>query len=251
MPSRQFRGLVVRWPLPRPNLLKGLGLRPPAMRAHAAVHPQPDDRDGEAAPEARGTDAAEPAPPVQPTPATKLHAPPRGIQRTVSNASEGSEGSRLRALDSVAAVFDLLGGRNLVSDMMTADAACALESESTSVASKDRMPKRRFVDANSARLPVSAKYVLNPNNAFMRWWDLVMFGLLVFTALATPYEVGFLRTQLDGMFWLNRFVDVLFLVVRMRAGLLVAHDPHCHVLTSCGARVRRAGHWCELFPPIL
>lgn len=68
-------------------------------------------------------------------------------------------------------------------------------------------------------------WLVNPNSTGMKAWDIVVLLLLLFTATVTPYEVAFLSaalgdpsstkiSQFDGLFFVNRIVDVLFLVVR-------------------------------------
>ena len=37
---------------------------------------------------------------------------------------------------------------------------------------------------------------------------------LIFTALVTPVEVAFLKTQIDTLFFINRVIDLIFVVVR-------------------------------------
>ena len=54
--------------------------------------------------------------------------------------------------------------------------------------------------------------VLDPNALFMKKWDAIMMLLLVFTALFTPFEVAFMETRLDAVFWINRVVDLGFMV---------------------------------------
>ena len=53
--------------------------------------------------------------------------------------------------------------------------------------------------------------VLNPQESvYLRGWDLVMLMLLLYTAVITPYEVAFLESAINFLFFLNRFVDLLF-----------------------------------------
>ena len=52
--------------------------------------------------------------------------------------------------------------------------------------------------------------VIDPNSPAMVHWDGFMMLLLLFTAVFTPFEVAFLTTRLDFIFWLNRFVDLGF-----------------------------------------
>ncbi len=51
------------------------------------------------------------------------------------------------------------------------------------------------------------KCVINPNGEFCKNWDLLMVALLIFTAIVTPFEVGFLTPKFDGLYVVNRFVD--------------------------------------------
>ncbi len=41
---------------------------------------------------------------------------------------------------------------------------------------------------------------------------------VLFTATVTPFEVAFLETSLNGLFVVNRIVDVIFLIVRVSMG---------------------------------
>jgi hypothetical protein len=52
----------------------------------------------------------------------------------------------------------------------------------------------------------------NQNAFFKRWDGMVMLALL-FTASVTPFEVAFLTPGINTLFFLNRLVDLLFLVV--------------------------------------
>ena len=54
------------------------------------------------------------------------------------------------------------------------------------------------------------KCVINPNGEFCKSWDLLMVALLIFTAIVTPFEVGFLEPKFDGLYVVNRFVDAGF-----------------------------------------
>ena len=46
----------------------------------------------------------------------------------------------------------------------------------------------------------------------MKVWDLAMVIVLLLVAIVTPFEVAFLDIQIDGLFFVNRVVDALFLV---------------------------------------
>jgi CRP-like cAMP-binding protein len=70
--------------------------------------------------------------------------------------------------------------------------------------------------------------LLNKNSQLMRFWDVVMIVLLAFTALFTPFEVSFVTaesaTALDTWFWVNRIVDLGFLVDLVFNFFLPYHD---------------------------
>jgi hypothetical protein len=57
--------------------------------------------------------------------------------------------------------------------------------------------------------------LIHPASGFMRRWDMVTLVLLAFTAVVTPFEVCFLDPSsdiTDGLFWVDRLVDLLFAV---------------------------------------
>ena len=61
-------------------------------------------------------------------------------------------------------------------------------------------------------------YIIDPRtNHVVGYWDLLTSLALVFTALVTPVEVGFLTApsgaarMSNGLFWTNRFVDLIFI----------------------------------------
>ena len=49
---------------------------------------------------------------------------------------------------------------------------------------------------------------------FLHKWDVLTMLCLIFTALVTPVEVAFLKTQIDTLFFINRVIDLIFVVVR-------------------------------------
>eukprot|EP00854_Cymbomonas_tetramitiformis_P008719 gene8719-10340_t len=53
---------------------------------------------------------------------------------------------------------------------------------------------------------------INPKSNFMTYWDLHSMLLLIYTSIVTPFEVGFLTTSINTMFFLNRYVDLFFIV---------------------------------------
>eukprot|EP00854_Cymbomonas_tetramitiformis_P020165 gene20165-24136_t len=72
----------------------------------------------------------------------------------------------------------------------------------------------------------SSKWVIDPRWPIMRKWDMVTFLLLVFTALVTPYEVAFLSTDLNAMFFVNRLVDTLFIIDLFFCFFMAYFDVH-------------------------
>ena len=68
------------------------------------------------------------------------------------------------------------------------------------------------------------------SSSFTPWWDLVMSIAILFTALVTPYEVSFLPMATgwqwpagSGLFLLNRFIDVLF-IMDMAVNFVLVYD---------------------------
>eukprot|EP00937_MAST-01D_sp_MAST-1D-sp2_P003836 g3836.t1 len=58
--------------------------------------------------------------------------------------------------------------------------------------------------------------VLDPGSDMMRRWDATIVLALLFTAIVTPYEVSVMKAisypQVDALFVVNRFVDIIFVV---------------------------------------
>jgi len=86
----------------------------------------------------------------------------------------------------------------------------------TEIAAVEGSPELSGVEDQARLLEIKAKYrrkskwVLNPRSKFFRTWDMNTAVLLVYTAVVTPFEVGFLTTKLDGLFYFNRLVDLCF-----------------------------------------
>jgi CRP-like cAMP-binding protein len=58
------------------------------------------------------------------------------------------------------------------------------------------------------------KYVqgtIKLTSRFMIWWDVILASILCFTGIVTTFEVAFLETAYDGLFFVNRIIDCLFL----------------------------------------
>ena len=69
-----------------------------------------------------------------------------------------------------------------------------------------------FADPGRARIPADAKCIVDPKGDFQGNWDLVMVACLMFTAIVTPFEVAYIEPAFNGLFIINRLVDLLFLI---------------------------------------
>jgi potassium voltage-gated channel Eag-related subfamily H protein 7 len=56
------------------------------------------------------------------------------------------------------------------------------------------------------------KHVIKPTGKWMRTWNAVIAIFLLFTAVVTPYEVSFLETKLDALFFFNQIVTIGFII---------------------------------------
>ena len=76
---------------------------------------------------------------------------------------------------------------------------------------------RRLTRTEAQRMGMSSGRwvpVLDPRSYAMGNWDLIMFALIIFTAVVTPFEVGFIRLSpySSPLFIFNRIVDCLFAI---------------------------------------
>jgi len=53
--------------------------------------------------------------------------------------------------------------------------------------------------------------VVLPTSAFSQNWDIVMTFLLTYVAIVTPFDTSFLTPSVDGLFFVNRWMDMMFL----------------------------------------
>ena len=63
---------------------------------------------------------------------------------------------------------------------------------------------------------------------FFSRWDVYIILLLLFTAIVTPVEVAFLQTTLGALFFINRAVDLSFLIVSIQLvelRIFAKHSP--------------------------
>jgi hypothetical protein len=70
--------------------------------------------------------------------------------------------------------------------------------------------KEKIVLEKATGSKKSVNGVLHPQSQFVQKWDLAMLWLMAFTATVTPYEIGFLETKIDTLFFLNRIADIGF-----------------------------------------
>lgn len=86
-----------------------------------------------------------------------------------------------------------------------------LPAEALAAANKSNLPNGR----SRASDMQNVGWIIDPRQTkWMPRWDLLMVGALTFTALVTPVEVVFLSegTYITGLWVVNRFVDLLFLI---------------------------------------
>jgi len=69
--------------------------------------------------------------------------------------------------------------------------------------------------AKAQNLQMRTRFMIDPRNSVaIDLWSVVTAASLIFVALITPFEVGFLdapSSALDGLFIVNRFIDAIFL----------------------------------------
>ena len=66
-------------------------------------------------------------------------------------------------------------------------------------------------------------FIVNPNDPYLKTWDVVIALLLIYTALFTPWEISFLEPDLNSLFYINILVDILFF-----ADLCLQFVSHVH-----------------------
>ena len=76
----------------------------------------------------------------------------------------------------------------------------------------------------------SQRFIIDPRSSmWIGWWDAIISISLVFTALCTPVEVGFLSIPpnkwKDPLFLVNRLVDIVFLLDMMLQFVLM-YNPN-------------------------
>lgn len=90
-----------------------------------------------------------------------------------------------------------------------------------------------------ANVMPQGQFFLDPQSSFQRKWDLFIILLLFFTAAVTPAEVAFLEPKYNGLFVINRFVDVGFIVdmfMQFRLGFV---DPETFEIVYDTGRITK------------
>ena len=63
-----------------------------------------------------------------------------------------------------------------------------------------------------ARLRSSGRATINPRSRFTKIWDIFLVSALIWTTFVTPFEVAFSQGEAMPRYYLNRVVDVVFVV---------------------------------------
>eukprot|EP00966_Prymnesium_polylepis_P201799 4675806-Prymnesium_polylepis.3 len=92
------------------------------------------------------------------------------------------------------------------------------------------------------------RWVIDPRSShFMKYWDSCTIAALIFTALATPFEVAFLPPPKDtssSLFWINRVVDSVFLIdMFLCCFIMYKHTPRNAGQLNSSAAVDQSLHW--------
>jgi len=88
------------------------------------------------------------------------------------------------------------------------------------------------VEAALANLKSEDRWLVRPDHSYLQNWDFVIFVALIFTALITPFEVAFVETQLGLLFFVNRFVDMLFITDMVLQFFLMFHNENGRLIKS-------------------
>jgi len=68
------------------------------------------------------------------------------------------------------------------------------------------------------------KYLIDPSSDMMKRWDLASIALLGIIMIITPYEVAFMQTSLNALFFLNRMADIFFILDMVKEFFLMYRD---------------------------
>jgi hypothetical protein len=90
-----------------------------------------------------------------------------------------------------------------------------------------------MVKMRVAKMDRLARWRIHPEGPFMSFWDIIMLGALLFTAIVTPYEIAFIETVLwDTLFCINRTLDIIFLVDLIISFFVMYYDEDGRLISS-------------------
>ena len=96
----------------------------------------------------------------------------------------------------------------------------------------------KFVTQPAVQLAAAGfrpSFIIDPRSSTrIGYWDAVTASALIFTAIVTPFEVGLVptpETAADGLFIINRFIDLIF-IIDMCVQFLLAYE----VTTELGSK---------------
>jgi len=130
---------------------------------------------------------------------------------------EGFEGDTVELLDgrgppALEKVEDLGGAKGGAKQVLTSpkrrsSAAAAPPPAPKSAQSKGRI---KITESGTKYIGMCGFPLIDPKSKFTFVWDTGVALLLLYTAIVTPFEVSFLETSINGLFFFNRGVDFLF-----------------------------------------
>ena len=86
----------------------------------------------------------------------------------------------------------------------------------------------------------SSRWMVDPRDPFMRYWDTCSITFLVFAAIVTPYEVAFLDVGMFApLWWINRVIDVFFFFDLVLNFNLIYWDEKSHGFVTDRSQVIR------------
>ena len=132
------------------------------------------------------------------------HAPRMG-RRNRPQSPRQSHDSRVHALHALRELF-----RSELSNPHFSAAGSRHDPTMTTAPSRPRFAKKKMLRPPTAPACGSG-LVIDLDSPLISQWDIVTVYALFFTALVTPYEIGFVDLSIDPLFWINRLVDTVFL----------------------------------------
>merc|ERR1711988_694882 len=85
----------------------------------------------------------------------------------------------------------------------------------------------------------TSKYLIDPHSPFMKKRDLSSIALLGFVMVVTPYEVAFLSTKLNALFFINRLIDIFFICDLSMQFFLMYRDEDGRLIKDQASIIKR------------